>query len=859
MKKKSREKLNDISLDPTKGLTDEEVKERIEKGYQNSLKDPSVKSTGKILKDNFLPFFNIVLYIIAILFLTFEILLRRNGETEVLKRYFGISKYGFLVPLLLNSLIGSIQEIHAKHTLSKLRLVAENKVTVIRNGKEISIPSHEIVLDDILLLKPGNQIPVDLIVLEGEAELDESMLTGESASVKKKEGEKLLAGSFLLTGHIRGRAAAVGEDTYASSLSLEVKSLANHKSQLMEDIYQILNFLSVLLFFMILLVTLTLVYKVYRWGKDPSVFDGMTMSLTSYASWGRMLLTVGAYTIGIIPTGLVLITSLTLALSILRLGKEHTLIQGLYSLENLSRVDTICLDKTGTLTDGSLSVESFLSFIPNSQFRSYLQSFNSLLPSDNPTGEALLSYFGKEENVKAKETYPFSPKTKYSGYLSIDNKKVLLGASEALFDREKEERLALAEEKASLGYRVLALSVNGVLAGFLFLKDNIRPSAKDTITYFYKNHVDVKILSGDFALTVSSIAKACGVKDSEKAINCPGKSEEELISLAEKETIFARLTPDQKKVLVEALQKKGHKVAMTGDGINDILALRKADCSISFLRATDAAKACADVVLLDNDFSHLKEVVRQGRRVVNNIERTSVLFLMKTVAILLLALFLIPFKKGQMWYSVENVYLLQTGVIAIGGFLLSLEGREKPIEGSFRSHVLSKAILGGIFVFLGAFLPIFLYTMTNDFLSAPLYSVSNTRSLISICTALAGYAVLLSLSYPFTRYRLLTSIAVLLVSFFFAFFSPRSYVGGAPTDISHFFDGDSFFTSTFMKECFQPWNAPVYQELVKEPSTYISLIFFVFAFIPLYFLISHFLKKHLEDISRLFERKKKVS
>ena len=840
---------NGISSSEEKGLSDEEVRQRKERGETNDLSLCMSKSNGRILAENFFPFFNVVLYGVAILFFVFEMVLSKQHREELIKTYFGISKYGFLVPLLLNSLIGSIQEIHARNVLSKLKIVTENKVRVLRSGKEVVLPVHELVKDDILFLKPGDQVPVDLLISDGKARVDESVLTGESTPISKGSGKKLLAGSILLSGSIKGKAIAVGKDTYLSSIEKKVVSLSDHKSQLMQDIYRILNILSLLLFVMLFLVVGTMAVKVTLYGNDTTVFDGMTMSLDDEGTWGRIVLTAGAFTIGIIPTGLVLITSLTLSLSILRLSKEKTLIQGLYSLENLARVDTLCLDKTGTLTDGKLEVESFFSYIPNRLFRSYLASFNSLLPQENATSEALLSYFGKEEKREAKEIYPFSSDRKYSGYLTEDSHKVLLGAPEVLFPKE-DERLSYGKEKAKAGYRILALSVDSSLCGFILLKDHIRDSAKTTIEEFYRNHVDIKILSGDSPLTVASIARSCGVKDADKVLSCECLSNDELTLKATSYSCFARLIPEQKQVLVEALQKKGHKVAMTGDGINDILALRKADCSISFLSASDASKALADVVLLDNDFSHLKEVVRQGRRVINNIERTAVLFLSKTFALLLLAFLLIPFPKGQLWYSVENVYLLQTSIIAVGGFLLSLESTDRPIQGSFRRNVLSKALSASFLIFLGAYLPI-LITTISTLCGTPLFNAPNTRSLISLGTFFGGFIVFLSLSRPFTPYRRKSAVLVFFIALLCCFASPRSYVGGAPTNLSHFHDGSSFFTSTFMKEFFQPWNSPVYQNLLSQYGTLIYLAIFVALSLPLYLLLSPHIEKGVERLLSL--------
>ena len=854
-RKKSNIDLPRIEADPQVGLDEAAVAERVRAGAVNVASSSIEKSYARIIAENTFTFFNCVLYVIGLMFLGFMIFLRVSGHEAVEKEYFGITKFIFLISVVMNVVIGSVQGIRSKKTLHKLRIVTEAKAVVIRGGEKKSIPARDVVLDDILFLAQGDQVPVDLTVLEGEVSVDESLLTGEADLVKKHPGDKLYSGSVVFVGSCRARTDKVGDDTYASELSNKVKSLSGHKSELMVNIYRIINVMSVLLFVIVAVVIGTLVYKVLRWN-DPSLQPITPEDLSQPTTWAKIFVTTASFAIGVIPTGLVLITSVTLAVSIVSLSKQQTLIQELYSLENLSRVNVICLDKTGTLTDGTMSVEEVHPLIPEDKLSEELRRILGVFETTNMTSKALQDHFGRAEGVKVKEVIPFSSAKKCSGYVSEEGDTYLMGAPDYIA-KDNAEAMAFTERKAKEGKRVIAITKNGEVHGLVALLDGIRTSAKDTMAFFYENGVDVRIISGDNPMTVSRIATMAGVRGADKAISLEGMPLEKIPEIINDYVIFARVSPEQKQALVEALQGTGKKVAMTGDGVNDILALRKANASITFNNATDAAKSCSDVVLLDNDFSHLKAVVGEGRRVVNNIERTAIFFLMKTIAVTILAFALIPFKEGQQSYSLENVYLLETAIIGTGGFLTSLERTKAPIRGKFMRNVLAKAVPSGILVFIGAILPVILYK------AGALGAVGEGTSgfshmvmtvMISSMCAMAGFTVVVVMCIPFTKWR---AICVTLVAgnvLLFALALPSVFLGAHALRFENMSD--------VLREMFQPWNSAYVRCLfvnVEGGFNYVpvfTILGFVIVGIPVYYVVIRLVtrwldKKNAEDEAKL--------
>ena len=846
--KKTNIEITRVDAPCDKGLSTEQVQERIRADKVNIIKNKVDKSYGKIIFDNVFNPFNIVLISIALIFLFFVIYLYSTNNGDIADKSFGFSKFTFLVPVLANSIIGSIQEIKSKKTLKKLKIVNEANCNVIRDGQEVTLPISNIVLDDIVHLKAGDQASADMILKEGVVEVDESLLTGESDSVKKNVGDTIYSGSSILVGSGKAAVYRVGDETYAATLSNKVKKLSRHKSELMTTINNIIKVLAIVLLVVTIIVITTLCIKIAKWGNDPSVWgdpsDNITYSLTDIGTWSKIILTAGAFAIGVIPTGLILLTSVTLAVSIVKLAHQHTMIQELYSLENLSRVDTICLDKTGTLTDGTMKVVETKSFIDEGEVKKHIQALLGASDDLNQTATALQNEFGSEKQ-EIKELIPFSSKTKSSGIVYLNGDSLTLGAPDYLLDKNSVE-YSFVEEKAKEGKRVLALLLNNNLIALFVLVDNIRKSAKETLAFFYDNAVDVKIISGDNALTVSKIAQECGVKNYDKAISLENIELDTIPSLVEEYSIFARVSPEQKQAIVEALQGKGKKVAMTGDGVNDILALRKSNASITFAKATDAAKACSDVVLLDNDFSHLKEVVGQGRRVVNNVQRTAILFLMKTFAIAALSIVLIPFKRAQMYFSVENIYMMQTGVTAIGGLLLSLEGTKQPIRGTFKDNVIWKTIIAGSIVVLAVLIPIWLNQIPTMLGYDPIVNNSNVGSLISVLATFAGIDVAISMSLPLNRYRLTVIFIIIASCLILGFALPTSYIGGRASSFSMFKSPDGqFFHSQFFKEFFQPWNAPAIKALNSERGSYLTMAIFFSSALPICIVLMNLVNKWL--------------
>ncbi len=630
---------------------------------------------------------------------------------------------------------------------------------------------------------------------------------------------------------------AVGEETYANSLSKKVKAIQSEKSQLMKTIYGILDVLSFVLLGVVATVIVTMCIKITLHGTDTNVFPS-PMSLSDPVGWAQIISTASAFAIGVIPTGLVLCTSLSLGVSIVGLSKKKTLIQELYSLENLSRVDILCLDKTGTLTDGTMRVVRTDYFGSKEDADSYLGALLWNTKSFNATSNALKDAF-KPVEMRIREMIPFSSQRKFSGIVLKSGKEVLLGAPEFIC-ASFQDVLEKANEAQKQGLRVLALVYDGTPLALYSIEDKIRPSAKQTISYFYENDVDVKIISGDSPITVSKIAEICGVKNADKVVSLEGKSLEEAKELAEDYVVFARVSPEQKEALVSALQAKGHKVAMTGDGVNDTLALRKANSSVTFARATDAAKACSDVVLMDNDFSHLVDVVLQGRRVVNNIQRSSILFLTKTFFIMSLCLFSIPFKAGQMLFSIENVYMFEQAIIGIGGFLLSLENSKKRIEGNFAYKVFPAAIAGGLMLLVFAMVPMGLW-------QCGVLTQENAKASISFLTIIGGLTVMFALSCPFTKYRVIVFLISLCSAVVMALAAPNSYLGGQPTTLG------MIFGTAFWHEFFQPWNSRVYANLETQSWViWIYLLVFLGAY-PAYLGLRQFLKTIFKH-AKIFEK-----
>ncbi len=724
------------------GLNDEQVEERELRGMTNKVDNSISKSYLKIFTTNIFTLFNLLNIFLACLIIIF------NGQIKNML-FAGIA--------MINLVIGIIQEIRSKRALDKLSLVSAPSIEAVRNGQVVEISTDDIVIDDIIILKQGSQIPTDCIVVGGECEANESLLTGEQDDIHKGIGDQLMSGSFVQSGKCRARVMAVGEDTYASKLMSEAKKFKKSKSELMRSINWIIRIATIIIFPLGILMFIT------NMKHATSISGAVTSTVSSV--------------IGMIPEGLVMLTSVALALGIVRLAKKRTLVQDLYSIEALARVDVLCLDKTGTITEGSMQVESVLVY--SSKFGSpddIMANLVNALGKNNATFEACAEYFSSNETYKVSKLMPFSSARKWSGASFSGVGTFIVGAPEFVL----KERYSLVErnvnEYAMEGYRVLVLVTtpeslqDGAmdpakmeLVALIVLSDKIRSTASATFEYFEQQGVQLKVISGDNPLTVSKVAERAGMKNAEKYIDASVDLDtpDKIYEAAEKYTVFGRVSPSQKKELVAALKAHGHTVGMTGDGVNDVMALKESDCSIAMASGSDASRNVAQLVLLDSDFSSLPSVVSEGRRVINNIERASSLFLVKTTFSAVLSLLLIIFQFSTYPFEPIQLTLINALFVGVPSFILALEPNDRRVKGNFLSKVFKRALPAGLTV---AFAIILVCWMYNDIG----FDVSPQISTMSVfITASVSFVVLVQVCMPYTKDKIFM-LALLLVAFIFA-------------------------------------------------------------------------------------------
>ncbi len=724
------------------GLNDEQVEERELRGMTNKVDNSISKSYLKIFTTNIFTLFNLLNIFLACLIIIF------NGQIKNML-FAGIA--------MINLVIGIIQEIRSKRALDKLSLVSAPSIEAVRNGQVVEISTDDIVIDDIIILKQGSQIPTDCIVVGGECEANESLLTGEQDDIHKGIGDQLMSGSFVQSGKCRARVMAVGEDTYASKLMSEAKKFKKSKSELMRSINWIIRIATIIIFPLGILMFIT------NMKHATSISGAVTSTVSSV--------------IGMIPEGLVMLTSVALALGIVRLAKKRTLVQDLYSIEALARVDVLCLDKTGTITEGSMQVESV--HVYSSKFGSpddIMANLVNALGKNNATFEACAEYFSSNETYKVSKLMPFSSARKWSGASFSGVGTFIVGAPEFVL----KERYSLVErnvnEYAMEGYRVLVLVTtpeslqDGAmdpakmeLVALIVLSDKIRSTASATFEYFEQQGVQLKVISGDNPLTVSKVAERAGMKNAEKYIDASVDLDtpDKIYEAAEKYTVFGRVSPSQKKELVAALKAHGHTVGMTGDGVNDVMALKESDCSIAMASGSDASRNVAQLVLLDSDFSSLPSVVSEGRRVINNIERASSLFLVKTTFSAVLSLLLIIFQFSTYPFEPIQLTLINALFVGVPSFILALEPNDRRVKGNFLSKVFQRALPAGLTV---AFAIILVCWMYNDIG----FDVSPQISTMSVfITASVSFVVLVQVCMPYTKDKIFM-LALLLVAFIFA-------------------------------------------------------------------------------------------
>ncbi|MCF0132333.1 MAG: cation-translocating P-type ATPase [Blautia sp.] len=657
------------------GLTNGQIQERISLGQVNARDDVGTRSYKQILRKNILTFFNFLNLVLCVMVLAVG----------------SIKNATFMGVILFNTVIGIIQEVRAKQTLDNLEILTEKRTVVLREGKKWKLATEKLVMDDIVCLKTGDQVPADATVIEGSLEVNESLLTGEADNLVKNVNDELYSGSFVTAGEAYCRIIHVGKDNYASKITSEVKEFKNHNSELRNSLNAILKIISII----IVPLGAILFYKQY-------VIIGDTLR-------NSVISTVAAV-IGMIPEGLILLTSIALTLGAVRLAQKKTLVQELYCIETLARVDTICLDKTGTITSGTMQVEGVEPFWENSidGIEEIMGNLMSVLNDSNATADALHRRFQKRRNLSLKQVIPFSSDRKFSGAVFENTGTYLIGAAQFLFPDGNEALFGKCKEYAQDGFRVLVLArseeemqdkqIPGNLSpiGLILLSDVIRKEAPDTLAYFYEQGVDIKVISGDDPTTVSCIAQKAGLRDPDKCIDATTLLTREDMEKAVREcNVFGRVTPNQKKEMVKILKAGGHTVAMTGDGVNDVLALKEADCSIAMAEGSDAAKNIANIVLLESDFSVMPDIVNQGRRVINNIRTAASMFLIKTIFSVFLAVLTIFFGDAYPFQPIQ-MSLISACAVGIPTFILAQENNYSRIDNTFLRHVFMNAFPAAI-------------------------------------------------------------------------------------------------------------------------------------------------------------------
>lgn len=662
------------------GLTKKQVEERQEKGLINYDTTVPTKTIKRILYENFFTLFNIINLILGV-----AIFLVGSYKNML-----------FLAIVIINTAISTFQEIHAKKTIDKLSVMATSKVKVIRNGQKSEISINDLVLDDVVELNTGNQVVTDSVILEGEVQVNESFITGEPDTVIKKEGDKILSGSFIVSGKCIAQVEHIGEDNYTAKISSGAKYIKKVKSEIMTSLNKIIRVLT----FAIIPIGIglfTMQYTVFGVGLQDAVVKSV------------------AGIIGMIPEGLVLLTSTVLAVSVIRLSKSKVLVQDLYCIETLARVDTLCLDKTGTLTEGIMEVVDFVPITKSEdEMKNIMANISKFSEDENSTIDAIRRYFTKiNTKFNPLKKIAFSSKSKWSGINFENEGSYIIGAPEIVlgenFDKYKD-----IIEKYSKDYRVIVLAhsiddfrekelpENIEIIGLVLILDKIRKEASRTLEYFYKQGVDIKIISGDNPITVSKIAKQVGVKQYDKYIDMSQVKDKDIKKIVLKYSIFGRVSPMQKQLLVQALKEKGRTVAMTGDGVNDVLALKESDCGIAMANGSDATKNVSQLVLLDSNFSSMPKVVAEGRRTINNIQRSASLFLVKTIYSGILALMFLFMGAAYPFVPIQ-LSLISTVTIGIPSFLLALEPNRERIKGKFLQNVIIRALPTSLAVALDIF------------------------------------------------------------------------------------------------------------------------------------------------------------
>ena len=720
---------------PIIGLTSEEVRERINKGLTNHTDISTQKTVGQIVKSNLLTYFNLI-------FLILTVLLCIVGSFRNLT---------FLPVIIGNTVIGIFQELRAKKTLDKMSMLNAPHSIVVRDGEQQQIQSEELVKDDIIILSAGNQICADATVLSGSISVNEALLTGESDEIKKKSGDRLMSGSFVVSGQCYAKLDKVGNESYISQLTAQAKAMGDgEQSEMIRYINKLVKWVGII----IIPVGIILFCQAY-------IMNGETFK--------KSVVSMVAAVLGMIPEGLYLLTTVALALSTIRLAKKQVLLHDMKSIETLARVDVLCVDKTGTITEPGMQVTELVisgrcgdTEMDKRAFAHLLADYSAVIEDNNATMEAIRAYVAKNEIEKGSrtllKTQPFTSANKYSKVSFVEG-DYMLGAPEFIMKDKYDEISEEIEEYQSKGYRVLLMAESGDDStgsvrplggispiGYIVLSNPIRENAESTFTYFKEQGVAIKVISGDNPATVSEVAKRAGIDGAENYVDASTlASEKDITEAVDEYTVFGRVTPKQKQLIVRALQKQKHTVAMTGDGVNDILAMKDADCSIAMASGSEAAAQAAQTVLLDSDFGRMPYVVFEGRQVVNNIQRSASLFLVKNIFSLLMAIFSAIF---AITYPLEpsQISLISMFTIGLPGFLLALEPNRNRIEGNFMVNVMLKALPAG----LTDVLSVGALVICGQVFNLPSEDIATAGTML---LAVVGFMIIIKISHPFNKMK----------------------------------------------------------------------------------------------------------
>ncbi len=754
----ARPKLEVIHAPSDRGLTAAEAAQREQLGYVNTPVDPPGKTVRQIILGNIFTYFNIIFFFLAACVISV-----RSWNNLM-----------FMGVVICNTVIGIVQELKSKRTLDKLNLLTAQRGTVIRDGKEQRLDAAKLVRDDVVVFHSGDEIYADAQVLSGTCQVNEALITGEADEIRKEPGDGLLSGSFLVSGSCRARLTAVGADSYVSRLTLEAKRSGKRKqSEMMRSLTNLVKWIGILI---IPLGVILYIKEIYWLGRG--VAEGVVSTVAAL--------------IGMIPEGLYLLTSLALVASILRLAQKKTLVHEMTCIDTLARVDTLCVDKTGTITEPKMVVDAVHLLCEDrynlDDIRLIMADYTGAMKDDNDTMAALRSFFTGEVRQQAIATLPFTSAKKFGGVSFHADETYVLGAPDVLLGARYGAFSSVVDAYAAKGCRVLLLAdYSGSLTdetlsaellplALILLNNKIRPAAPETFRFFTEQGVTVKVISGDNPLTVSEVAKRAGIPGAERYVDARTLTDDaQLAEAAEAYTVFGRVTPEQKKKLVLALKQKKHTVAMTGDGVNDALALKEADCSVAMASGSDAACQVSNIVLLRSDFAAMPSVVAEGRRVINNIERSATLFLVKNIFSFLLAVISLVFSMPYP-FSAAQLSLVSSLTIGFPAFVLAMEPNENLVRGKFLKNVLFRAFpaaLTDLVLIIGILLFYYAFRLDSGMMS----------TICAITMGIVGILVVIRQCRPWTTIRKLL-VAAMVIAFAFCAVVMKSLFTLSPLDFA---------------------------------------------------------------------------